>query len=109
MKLSAIYTNKPDIFPLIEFHEGLNVVFAKITKPEDLQKDAHNLGKTFLITVIEYGLLKNPDKDHPFKKHSVFRSFIFYLEVLTPTGQFVTVRREVEGRNAISINVDPRS
>ncbi|MBV9868746.1 MAG: DUF2326 domain-containing protein [Abitibacteriaceae bacterium] len=106
MKLSALYANKADIFPPIKFHEGFNVVFARVKNPKIKEKDSHNLGKTFLITVIDFCLLAEADKHHPFKIHSeVFKDFVFYLEIKTHSGHYVTVRRLVEGRNPVSIHV----
>jgi uncharacterized protein YydD (DUF2326 family) len=106
MKLRAIYSNSPDQFPRIDFHDGLNVIFAKVRDPRRKQRDSHNLGKTFLIRVLDYAFLTALDKDHPFKVHQdVFSNFVFFLEVETVDGMFVTVRRAVSGRKAICINV----
>ncbi len=110
MKLSALYSNQEAIFPRINFREGFNVIFAQINDPENLKKDAHNLGKTFLIDVIEFGLLKQIDKNHPFKqREDLFGEFVFFLEIKTHRGQFVTVRRKVNGRNPVSINISNQS
>ena len=57
MRLSSIYTNKPRIFPRINFNEGFNIIFAKVKDPSKVEKDSHNLGKTFLIKVIDFLLL----------------------------------------------------
>lgn len=106
MKLASLYTNKEKIFPKITFKEGFNVVFAKVRDHTIKEEDSHNLGKTFLITVIDFGLLGSADKDHPFKEHEqIFGDFIFFLELKTHTGKFVTVRREVKGRSSISLYV----
>ena len=57
MKLVSLYTNHEDLFPTISFHEGFNVVFARVKDPTDKSKDSHSLGKTFLIDVIDFGLV----------------------------------------------------
>ncbi|MCL4262238.1 MAG: DUF2326 domain-containing protein [Anaerolineae bacterium] len=106
MKLSLLYTNKENIFPTLTFHNGLNVVFAKVKEPKLKDKDSHNLGKTFLSHVIDYCLLAQIDKEHPFKdREDLFGDFIFYLEVRANNGKYVTIQRKVTGRNSISISV----
>lgn len=106
MKLSALYTNNDSTFPPIEFHEGLNVIFARVKDPRAKDQDSHNLGKTFLIEVIDFALLKSIDRDHPFKKFtSSFGPFVFFIEVKTSTGRWVTIRRAVTGRNPCALLV----
>lgn len=106
MKLRAIYSNDPAKFPRIDFLNSLNVVFAKVRDPRVQNKDSHNLGKTFLVRVIDFALLAGVDKDHPFRVHDIlFGEFVFYLELETNDGKFVTIKRSVKGRKCISINV----
>lgn len=106
MKLRALYSNDDAVFPRIEFFDGFNVVFARVRDPSRLDVDSHNLGKTFLAAVINFGLLAHTDADHPFKRYpNRFRTFVFYLEIVTNDGKFVTIRRSVSGRNAISLFV----
>ena len=57
MKLSKIYSNKREIFEDIKFNQGLNVIFGEVKSPEDMKKDSHNLGKTLLISLIEFLML----------------------------------------------------
>ena len=111
MKLSKLYSNFPKIlnpikFNINEFGEGLNVVFAQIFKPQDKQKDSHNLGKTTLIHLIEFCLLKKMQKKENFfltKHMDLFGEFIFYIEIYLHSGSFVTVRRGVEHNTKISL------
>jgi uncharacterized protein YydD (DUF2326 family) len=110
MKLSKIYSNLPKIFNPInfninEFNEGLNVVFAQIFKPEEKKKDSHNLGKTTLIHLIEFCMLKKiSNKEHHFltKHFDRFGEFEFYLEMFLHSGEFVTVKRGVDRNTKIS-------
>ena len=109
MKLRAIYANNREHFPRIDFNDGLNVVFARVKDFSLASRDSHNLGKTFLIRVLDFSLLSGVDKRHPYRVHEdVFGDFIFFLEVETVTGTFVTIRRAVAGRRPISINVAGR-
>lgn len=105
MKLRYLGSNAPEQFPAIHFRDGLNVVFAKVQDPHTLVEDAHNLGKTFLISVIDFALLGGINKDHPFKrKPEVFGDFVFTLTIETPSGTYVTIRRPVQGRSAIRLH-----
>jgi uncharacterized protein YydD (DUF2326 family) len=108
MKLSQIYSNQPRLFVPITFNgignTDISVVFASITKPKDPTKDSHNLGKTTLIHLIDFLLLKGIDKDHILLKHAdIFAKFVFYLELQTPAGTFVTVRRGVTNHTKVSL------
>ena len=57
MKLSKLYSNKPDVFEPVDFAPGLNVVMAEIRLPENRNKDTHNLGKTTLGRLLDFGFL----------------------------------------------------
>ncbi len=106
MKLSSVYTNKPKIFSRINFDEGFNIIFAKVKDPTAKEKDSHNLGKTFLIKVIDFCLLTDAKKEHPFKeKTDVFGDFVFFLEIKAHSGKFITIRRPTTGEADISINI----
>jgi uncharacterized protein YydD (DUF2326 family) len=107
MKLVTLYSNKEKIFPTIKFLEGFNVVFAKVEDPNVREQDVHNLGKSFLIEVIDFCLLATIKKNDPFKAHAnLFKGFIFYLELETDSGEYVTIRRAVTGRRVIGIQVE---
>jgi len=58
MKLCKIYSNDETQFHNIEFQDGLNVILAEITDRSKTDKDTHNLGKTLLISLIDFLLLK---------------------------------------------------
>ena len=95
MRLSRLYCNDSR-FHDIPFNEGLNVVLGKVFKRDEVQKDSHNLGKSTLIEVLDFMLLKNIDKNHFFKKYSpLFDDHIFYLEIALNDGTFLTIRRSV--------------
>lgn len=101
MKLSQLYANKS--FKNIVFNDGLNIVLAKVTKKLDLNKDSHNLGKTTLIAVIDFMLLKEVDKDHLFKKyHQKFSDYEFFLELLLNNGEYLTIKRSVSDSTKVS-------
>lgn len=101
MKLNQIYANKS--FKHIKFNDGINLVLGKVSKNNDLNKDSHNLGKTTLIAVIDFMLLKEISDEHIFKTYKdKFANYVFYLEVLLNNGKFLTIRREVDLPTKIS-------
>lgn len=101
MKLSQLYANKS--FKNIVFNDGLNLVLAKVTRKLDLRKDSHNLGKTTLIAVIDFMLLKEVKEEHIFKTYKdKFSGYVFFLEILLNSGEYLTIRRTVDTPTKIS-------
>jgi len=103
MKLSRLYSNKPDRFEPIDFVPGLNVVIAEIRVPEHRKKDTHNLGKTTLGRLLDFCFLASREKDFFLFKHfSVFKEFVFFLEIELGDESYITIRRSVEEASKIS-------
>ena len=103
MKLSRLYSSKPDLFEPVEFVQGLNVVMAEIRLPENRNKDTHNLGKTTLGRLLDFGFLAKRDpKFFLFKHTELFQDFIFFLEIELEDASFVTIRRGMEEATKIS-------
>lgn len=103
MKLSKLYSNKPDVFEPVDFALGLNVVMAEIRLPENRNKDTHNLGKTTLGRLLDFGFLAGKDpKFFLFKHFDLFKDFVFFLEIELEDGSFITIRRSVEDATKIS-------
>ncbi|MCB2178938.1 DUF2326 domain-containing protein [bacterium] len=104
MKINSLYSNKPKIFPRIDFNKGLNVIFARVKDPLNKELDSHNLGKTFLIQIIDFALIGKPPK--AFHDNSaLFDDFIFFIEIESDYGQLFTVSRAVKGKNVINIHL----
>jgi uncharacterized protein YydD (DUF2326 family) len=103
MKLSKLYSNKPDVFAPIDFATGLNVVMADIRLPENKDKDTHNLGKSTLGRMLDFGFLTGRDaKFFLFKHEDTFKDFVFFLEIELGDASFLTVRRGVEEATKVS-------
>jgi len=103
MKLSRFYSNRPERFEPVEFSQGLNVVMAEIRLPENRNKDTHNLGKTTLGRLLDFGFLARRDpKFFLFKHFDLFQEFVFFLEIELEDASFVTIRRDVEEATKIS-------
>ena len=106
MKLLSLYTNHDDLFSPIAFREGLNVVFARVKDPAKRDRATHNLGKTFLIDIIDFVLLGDIEKDHPFRTDpDLFGDFAFFIELRSDSGKYITVRRETKPRQPVSVHV----
>ena len=103
MKLSRLYSNKPERFEPVDFVLGLNVVMAEIRLPQNRDKDTHNLGKTTLGRLLDFSFLaKRDSKFFLFKHIDLFKDFVFYLEVELVDGSYLTVRRGVEEATKVS-------
>ncbi|EOJ9641838.1 DUF2326 domain-containing protein [Enterobacter hormaechei] len=103
MKLSKLYSNKPDVFEHVEFAQGLNVIMAEIRVLENRNKDTHNLGKTTLGRLLDFGFLAKRDpKFFLFKHFELFKEFVFFLEIELEDASFLTIRRGVEEATKIS-------
>ncbi len=96
MKLSRLYSNQPAVFSAIDFRDGLNAVLAVIKLPENKLKDTHNLGKSTLVRLIDFCFLSQKKSDFfLFKHEDRFADFVFFLEIETAPGVFLTIRRSV--------------
>lgn len=103
MKLSRLYSNKPNVFEPVDFVQGLNVVMAEIRLPQNRNKDTHNLGKTTAGRLLDFCfLLKRDSKFFLFKHLELFQEFVFFLEIELEDASFVTIRRGVEEATKIS-------
>jgi uncharacterized protein YydD (DUF2326 family) len=95
MKLIKLYSNFPRMFRPVRFRDGLNVVLGSIKNPKARDRDTHNLGKTLFAQLIDFCLLKGKDRDFFLFKHDQFAEFVFFLELVTHKGEYVTIRRSV--------------
>lgn len=101
LKLIKLYSNKAEIFPEIEFHDGLNVVYASVTKKAHDKRTSHSLGKTLLAELIDYMLIKNVGKEFFLREKKAFEDFEFYLEIQSDNNLFVTIQRPTNGKISI--------
>jgi uncharacterized protein YydD (DUF2326 family) len=103
MKLSRLYSNRSAVFSPVDFVAGLNVVFAEIRLPQNRKKDTHNLGKSTLGRLVDFGLLSGRDpKFFLFEHQQLFDGFVFFLEVELLDGSYITVRRGVNEATKIA-------
>lgn len=104
MKLSKLYSNKPNLFETIIFSSGLNVIQAEIRFPENKKKDTHNLGKSTLGKLLDFCFLSQKKSEFfLFKHEQLFKQFVFFLELELEDGSYLTIRRSVTDATRISI------
>lgn len=104
MKISKIYSNKQ--FKNIEFNKDFNVIIGRIFDKSKTEKDTHNLGKTTLISVIDFLLLKGFDRTKHFLGKGVFRGQIFFAELLLNNGNYLIIKRGVDNPSKISFKIN---
>jgi len=104
MKLSKVYSSDPR-FKTVQFHDGLNVILASSVDPSNTDLDLHSLGKSMLITLIDFLLIGKCDADHVFRSHSEFSDHVFFLEIKLNSGRYATIRRSVSSPTVIDIKV----
>jgi uncharacterized protein YydD (DUF2326 family) len=113
MQISRVYSNHPEIFLPVRFNYGLNaqelnVVLGEVRRPTDKKKDSHNLGKTTLLNLIDFLMLKGVSPSHFLIKHQErFKPFVFYIEIALNSGDFATVRRSVAIPTKIALKRNP--
>lgn len=115
MQLSRLYSNLPDILSPVAFNHGadanrLNVVLGEVKHPKDRRKDSHNLGKTTLLHLIDFMMLKGWSQESFLHRHrDRFSDFVFFLEIALNSGGYATIRRSVVAptRIALSRHEDP--
>ncbi|RBW42585.1 DUF2326 domain-containing protein [Psychromonas sp. B3M02] len=104
MKISKIYSNKPNVFEPIEFNDGFNVIIGEIRLHDDKNKDSHNLGKSKLAELIDFGFLKQrSNSTFLFKHFSRFKEFVFFFEIKLNDENYITIRRSVAKNTQIYI------
>ena len=88
----------------VRFADGFNVVYGDIEKKtSQSKKNEHNLGKTSLVNLIDFLLLKGITKKHFLSKYkSNFEGWVFYIEIKLDEDRFLTVKRCVDVPTRIS-------
>lgn len=105
MKLSKVYSNKEGM-KSIRFNGGVNIVYAKKVFDENSQeeRDEHDLGKTSLLEIIDFLLLKKNSKEFFLHQHNEFKDWTFFLEIELRCGEYLTIKRSISNPNKISIH-----
>lgn len=103
MKIRRIYCNNESRFHNMVFTDGFNVIQAEITDRLETKKDTHNLGKTLLIDLIDFLMLKQVlNKKKFFLTKGGFEGLIFFAEIKLNCGSYLVIRRSVDAPSKIS-------
>lgn len=114
MQLSKLYTNQQG-FKNIKFNlNGLNVIYAEVKSELNEKKNSHDLGKTKFAEIINFLFLKEVSKNHFLLKikrenNSIFKDYVFYLEVFLNSGKYLTIKRGVDENTKISFAIHEQS
>ncbi|AIM39250.1 hypothetical protein KO02_23090 [Sphingobacterium sp. ML3W] len=112
MKLSKLFCSDSRFKDITFNLRGLSIIYADVLTDPKERKNSHDLGKTKLAELIDYLLIKKIDKNNFLLKvldadnKPVFRSHIFYLEVLLNDGRYLTIKRSVESHTKTSISIN---
>jgi uncharacterized protein YydD (DUF2326 family) len=80
------------------------VIYGEVHHPKDQKKDSHNLGKTTLIHLIDFLMLKGTWPELFIVKHEErFKRFVFFIEIALNNGGFATIRRAVSDPNKMAM------
>ncbi|AMM99282.1 DUF2326 domain-containing protein [Bacillus pumilus] len=103
MKLSRLYSDDSR-FKNIKFKDGLNIIFGYV---KDINvNDPHNLGKSALVHLIDFMLLKEVKKGNYFyNKKKVFKNHTFYLEIKLYNGDYITIRRSFKNITRVDMKL----
>lgn len=105
MKISKIYANDPRFKP-ITFNDGFNVIYGDVEVKINHttgRAHEHNLGKTSLVGLIDFLLLKGVSRDSIFGRHKdKFSTWVFFIELKLNNGRYLTVRRSIDHNTKIS-------
>lgn len=103
MKLAKLYSND-NRFKTVRFNPQFNIVLGELTNVSNLNYDSHNLGKSTLIYLIDFMLLKEL-KNGDFLKKDEFSNHVFFLEIKVNSGKYVTIKRAIKNNTKISIKI----
>jgi len=113
MKLSKLYCNAKGFKNTTFNLNGLNVVYADVASKIEDKKNSHDLGKTKFAEILDFLFLKEVDAKRHFLFKikddydvSIFHNYIFYLELLLNSGQYLTIKRGVANNTKISFSLN---
>ena len=106
MKLSKLYCNKENFKNIVFNIDGLNIIFGKVKDNKSSNLINHNLGKSLILSLIDFLLLKDitstNKENHFLKVHSsLFEEYIFFLELQIDSNQYITIKRSVTSNTKI--------
>lgn len=103
MRIRRIFCSQEERFHNLLFGGKLNVIQAEITDRSETKKDTHNLGKTLLIHLIDFLMLKKiQTKSQFFLTKGGFEGLYFFAELHLNSGDYLVIRRGVDAPSKVS-------
>lgn len=109
MELVQLYSNQDEHFTPIRFNNDVSVILAEIRLPENQDIDVHNLGKSTFGELLDFCLLKGKSARSFLFSEDQFKGFVFYLEVILDSGDYLTIRRPVDPGTKVSLLIAKQS
>ncbi|MCH5154434.1 MAG: DUF2326 domain-containing protein [Clostridiales bacterium] len=103
MKLSKLYANNPS-FKSIVFNEGTNIIIGRIKNYTTKNANCHNLGKSLIVRLIDFLLLKDTNKIM-FLDNEILKDYVFFLELHLNDGKYVTIMRSIQNSKFVSLKI----
>lgn len=89
----------------ILFRPGFNVVYGDVEKKSAI-KNEHNIGKTLLVDLIDFLLLKRTSKKNRlFKYKDKLGGWCFFMELELEKGKFLTIKRSLDSSSLASFKL----
>ena len=89
----------------IVFNGGFNVIFGDV-EDDSQSNNEHNLGKTSLVELIDFLLLKGSGADNVLFKHKEsFSGWYFFLELDLGEERYLTIKRGVGAPSRVSFKI----
>lgn len=89
----------------LHFNSGFNVIFGDVEKSSEDDHE-HNLGKSTLVDIIDFLLLKKSgSKNKLFKYKKSLKGWCFYIELELNDGRYLTIKRSVDVPSLVSFKI----
>ncbi|MBI5122798.1 DUF2326 domain-containing protein [Candidatus Roizmanbacteria bacterium] len=105
MFLNKLYSEPAGLFDLIEFKEGINIIFGKKDSHSDAKKSLNGIGKSTTLDLIDFSLLSSFTKEHNSRLYSakekgLLKNYSIVLEFEINNDDYI-IKRNFEKPNEI--------
>ncbi len=100
--LKEIYSEPEDLFDRVKFKRGINIIYGQQVKEGNEKPSLNSIGKSTLISLIDFCLLSKFDKKHKLYKAKDFLDHYKIVLELEIKGEDYTIKRSTESEKKIS-------
>lgn len=111
MYLTKIYSEPPDLFPMVEFKNGVNFIYGS-KNVNDAKESLNSIGKSTFLDLIDFCLLGSPLKNHNprlFAAKTIIEDYYISLEFLIGETTYKISRTMSDSNNIIFGELDQES